>query len=338
MGEYAGSLFWVILYSMLLSWVLAVTLTPLLCVTLLKVKPAGDAGADSGPVLRRYRAMLRTLLRHRLGTGLALLALLFASVLGFGYVPPGFMPESARPQFVVDLYLPQGTDIEVTAAELAEAEAHVRAKPGVTHVTSFVGQGGLRFMLTYVPEDPNSSYGQLLVDVADASQIAPLIAELQAELEARHPEAAVKVWKFMLGRGGGKKIEAAFRGPDPGVLRGLAEQAKAVMASDPEALAIQDDWREKVPVLRPEVDPVAAERAGVDATQIAAALNRAFTGTPVGVYREGDTLVPIVSRPPWRSGPPRTSSTMSRSTAPSPSVTCRWGSSCAASRWSGWMP
>jgi multidrug efflux pump subunit AcrB len=298
MGEYAGSLFWVILYSMLLSWLFAVTLTPLFCVTLLKVKPQGAGGAEPGPLLRGYRETLMTLLRHRLGTGLALLALLFASVIGFGHVPPGFMPESARPQFVVDLFLPQGTAIEVTAAELAKAQAHVSGKAGVTHVTSFIGQGGLRFMLTYAPEDPNSSYGQLLVDVADASQIAALVADLQAELEARHPDAAVKVWKFMLGRGGGKKIEAAFRGPDPGVLRGLADEAKAVMAGDPEALAIQDDWREKVPVVRPEVDAVAAERAGVDPTQIAAALNRAFTGTQVGVYREGDTLVPIVSRAP----------------------------------------
>jgi multidrug efflux pump subunit AcrB len=298
MGEYAGSLFWVILYSMLLSWLLAVTLTPLFCVTLLKAKPVGEDGADSGPVRRRYRELLQILLRHRLGTGLVLVTLLVAALFGFGQVPPGFMPDSARPQFVVDLFLPQGTAIEVTAAELAEAEAHVRSKPGVTHVTSFIGQGGLRFMLTYVPEDPNSGYGQLLVDVADASQIAALIAELQTELEARHPEAAIKVWKFMLGRGGGKKIEAAFRGPDPGVLRDLAEQAKTVMASDPEALAIQDDWREKVPVLRPDIDPVAAERAGVDSTQIAAALNRAFTGARVGHYREGDTLVPIISRAP----------------------------------------
>jgi multidrug efflux pump subunit AcrB len=298
MGEYAGSLFWVILYSMLLSWLLAVTLTPLFCVSFLKVKPAEGARVGYGPVLERYRGLLRVLLRRRLATGVGLLALLLAAVLGFGYVPPGFMPESARPQFVVDLFLPQGTDIEVTAAELAEVEAHVRGKPGVTHVAGFVGQGGLRFMLTYVPEDPNSAYGQLLVDVEDAGRIAPLIAELQTELEGRHPDASIKVWKFMLGRGGGKKLEAAFRGPDPEVLRALAEQAKAIMANDPDAVAIQDDWREKVPVLRPAVDPVAAQRAGVDVTQISAALNRAFTGAQVGVYREGDTLVPIVSRAP----------------------------------------
>ena len=298
MGEYAGSLFWVILYSMLLSWLLAVTVTPLLCVVFLKVKPAADVHDARQPVLERYRAILRTLLRHRLGTGLALLALLAAGVVGFSLVTPGFMPESARPQFVVDMYLPQGTDIDVTAAELADIEETVRAKPGVTHATSFVGQGGLRFMLTYSPEEPNSAYGQLLVDVDDFRRIDPLVAELQEQLTAAHPDAAIKVWKFMLGRGGGKKIEAAFRGPDPAVLRRLADEAKAIMAADPGAVAVQDDWREKVPVLRPNVDPVAAQRAGVDVTQVSAALNRAFSGERVGAYREGETLVPIIARAP----------------------------------------
>ncbi len=297
MGEYAGSLFWVILYSMLLSWLFAVTLTPLFCVSFLKVKPAAG-GAVEHPILRRYRGLLRTALRHRALTGAMLLVMLGGAIFGFGFVAPGFMPESARPQFVVDLYLPQGTDIQVTAAELAQAEEYVRAKPGVSHVTSFVGQGGLRFMLTYSPEDPDSSYGQLLVDVDDPRVIAGLVSELQEELSQRHPEAEIKTWKFMLGRGGGKKIEAAFRGPDPAVLRELAEQAKAIMAADPGAVAIQDDWRQKVPVLRPAVDEVAAQRAGVDITQISSALNRAFSGTQVGVYREGDDLIPIVSRAP----------------------------------------
>jgi multidrug efflux pump subunit AcrB len=298
MGEYAGSLFWVILYSMLLSWLLAVTITPLLCVTLLRVKPLADADSARHPVRDGYRALLRALLRHRLGTGLALLVLLAAGVGAFGLVPPGFMPESARPQFVVDMYLPQGSDIEVTGAALADIEETVRAKPGVTHATSFVGQGGLRFMLSYAPEEPNSAYGQLLVDVDDYRRIDPLVAELQAALTAAHPDAAIKVWKFMLGRGGGKKIEAAFSGPDPAVLRRLAEEAKAIMAADPGAVAVQDDWREKVAVLRPALDPVAAERAGVDAERISAALNRAFSGEQVGVYREGDTLVPIIARAP----------------------------------------
>jgi multidrug efflux pump subunit AcrB len=297
MGEYAGSLFWVILYSMFLSWVFAVTLTPLFCVRFLTVKKPG-AGTDSSPVLDRYRTVLRAVLRHRAVTGVALLALLGGAVFGFRFVTPGFMPESARPQFVVDLYLPQGTDISTTAEEIARAGEYVLEQPGITHVSSFIGQGALRFMLTYVPEDPNSSYGQLLVDVDDPQRIPALVAELQEQLTVRHPDAELKVWRFMLGRGGGKKIEAAFRGPDADVLRSLAEQAKGILARDAGAMAVQDDWRQKVPVLRPAVDEVAAQRAGVDVNRISSALNRAFRGQQVGVYREGDRLVPIISRSP----------------------------------------
>lgn len=299
MGEYAGSLFWVILYSMLFSWLFAVTLTPLLCVAMLKVKviPAGTAEKQTG-ILYRYRRLLNVALRKRLLTGVIMLSLLISAIFGFSWVKPGFMPDSARPQFVVDMYLPQGSDIRETAKELEKIAAYVYEKDSVTHITRFVGQGGLRFMLTYSPEDPNSSYGQLLIDVDDANGIAELVDELQNELSERHPLAAIKVWKFMLGRGGGKKIEVAFKGPEPAVLRQLAEQAKAIMADDPGAIAIQDDWREKTPVLRPVVNEVAARRAGVDITQISQALNRTFTGERVGVYREKDKLIPIIARAP----------------------------------------
>lgn len=299
MGEYAGSLFWVILYSMMLSWLFAVTLTPLLCVAMLKVKvqPEGEAQKITG-VLYRYRQLLNAALRKRLFTGAIMLGLLVSAIYGFNWVKPGFMPDSARPQFVVDMYLAQGSDIRETEHELEEMAKYVHEKSGVTHVTRFVGQGGLRFMLTYSPEDPNSSYGQLLIDVEDASGIAALVDELQNELSERHPLAEIKVWKFMLGRGGGKKIEVAFKGPEPAVLRQLAEQAKAIMAADPGAIAVQDDWRDKTPVLRPVVNEVAARRAGVEITQISQALNRTFTGERVGVYRERDKLIPIIARAP----------------------------------------
>jgi multidrug efflux pump subunit AcrB len=297
MGEYAGSLFWVILYSMLLSWLFAITLTPLFCVALLKVNDQ-PAPVRDGRVMTAYRKLLRTVLAYRRSSGALLVAVLVAGVVAFGFVPPGFMPDSARPQFVVDLYLPQGTDIDATARVVAEVERKVKARPGVSRVTSFIGQGALRFMLTYSPEDPNPAYGQVLVDVERFEDIAGLIAALQPELGQAFPHVDVKVWKFMLGRGGGKKIEAAFRGPDPQVLRRLADEAKAVMAKDPEALAIQDDWRQQVPVVSPRFSVEAAQRAGVLPSDIAGALEYNYIGQQIGVYREREKLIPIVARAP----------------------------------------
>ena len=297
MGEYAGSLFWVILYSMFLSWVFAVTVTPLLCHDFLKVKAAkGKVKVSS--MMSMYKAVLVWVLQHRIATVSMLVALLAFAIYGLRFVPPGFMPESQRPQFVVDVYLPQGSDIQRTERFVENIEADIKAKDGVTNITSFIGGGGLRFMLTYAPEARNTSYGQLLIDVDDYTKIAPMLTELQDELSTKYTDASIKVWKFMLGRGGGKKIEARFTGPDSHVLRQLAEQAKAIMYADANLIAIQDDWRQQVPVLSPVYSPEKAQRFGLTTQEINQAIAQTLTGRNVGVYREGDNLIPIVVRSP----------------------------------------
>ncbi|USH03835.1 efflux RND transporter permease subunit [Grimontia kaedaensis] len=297
MGEYAGSLFWVILYSMFLSWVFAVTVTPMLCHDFLKVKPV-KADKKPGRMVTGYKALLAWVLKRRIISCALLFGTMAAAIWGVQFVPPGFMPESQRPQFVVDVYLPQGSDIKRTKAVVADIEKDVKAKEGITNITSFIGGGGLRFMLTYAPEARNPSYGQLLIDIDDYTKIAPLLGELQSELDAKYPDASIKVWKFMLGRGGGKKIEAGFKGPDSAVLRQLAEQAKAIMLADDNLIAVQDDWRQQVPVLRPVYSSEEAQRFSLTTQEINQAIAQTLTGRNVGVYREGDDLIPIVVRAP----------------------------------------
>lgn len=298
MGEYAGSLFWVILYSMALSWVFSVTVIPMLCYQFLTVKQTDEPQAE-GAILRIYRGLLHRVLRYRKTTGVVLIALFAAGIAGAGLVPPGFMPDSQRPQFVVDVYLPQGSDISHTAKVLGEIADDVTAHDGVTDITSFIGGGGLRFMLTYAPEPRNPSYGQLLVDVEDESQISTLINDLQSELTASHPDASIKAWKFMLGRGGGKKIEAGFSGPDAAVLRQLAEEAKAMMAGEESLIAVQDDWRQQVPVVVPTYNHSLLQKLGLTSVELNQAVAQTLSGRTVGQYREGDDLIPLVVRAPF---------------------------------------
>ncbi len=298
MGEYAGSLFWVILYSMLLSWIFAITVTPLLCYQFLKVSPKEQAESGPGWVTRRYSVLLHWALAHRGLTIVMLLLALAGAVSAARLIPPGFMPDSARPQFMVDLFLPQGTDIQRTAERLAQVEQWVAAQEGITHTSGFFGGGALRFMLSYAPEPVNPSYAQLLIDVDDYARIVPLVAQLQDELSGQFPDTSVKVWKFMLGRGGGKKIEVAFTGPDPRVLRRLAEEAMARMAQQPELIAVQDDWRQQVPVARPRWQQEQLQRLGLTESDVNAALAQTLSGRQIGIYREGDELIPLVVRAP----------------------------------------
>ncbi|MGL5729473.1 MAG: efflux RND transporter permease subunit, partial [Plesiomonas sp.] len=258
-GEYAGSLFWVIMYSMLLSWLLAVTLTPLFCVQLFRAAKTNQEVAV-GKFLRGYQSVLAACIRLRWPTLIACVVMLVLAIIGMKFVPPGFFPASTRAQFVVDYWLPQGTRIERTNQEVREIDAFVRSLPEVKSTTTLVGSGGLRFMLVYGAEEPNSSYAQLLVDVEDWKVIDSLMPKIRAHIEQHYPDAMPKVWKFQLGPGGGSKIEAKFSGPDTKILRQLAEQARQIYLDDGGMTAIKDDWRQPVKVVQPIWDEAKARQ------------------------------------------------------------------------------
>jgi multidrug efflux pump subunit AcrB len=154
----------------------------------------------------------------------------------------------------------------------------------------------MRFLVTYAPEKVNSAYMQFLVDVEDYAMIPGLIDEVEKHLLAEFPNVEVYGRKFLLGPGAGGKIQARFSGPDPNVLRGLAEQTIGILHDDGAAKAIRTDWRQRVKVMRPILAEEEANNAGVTAQDVALAVKSSFEGASVGVYREDDELLPIVFR------------------------------------------
>ncbi len=293
-GEYAGSLFYTITIALLFSWLVAIWLTPYFCTVLLKT---GTAEAPKeNVVLKVYRRLLGAAIRVRYMTIVVVVALFGSAIVGFSLVPAGFFPSSTRAQFVVDYFLPEGTDIARTQSDLNEIAEHIRGLDAVTGTNTSIGGGHTRFMLIYAAEDGNPGYGQILVDVNDYRNIAALQPQIQSWLEEAYPASSSKVWKFVLGPGGGSKIEARFFGTDPTVLRQLSEEAQTIM-SDAGAIAIKNDWREQIKVMRPVINTENARRLGLTQGEISNAVYAHLNGTNIGVYREGDELRDIVMRP-----------------------------------------
>ncbi|BDY04335.1 efflux RND transporter permease subunit [Ferrimonas sp. YFM] len=297
-AEYTGHLFWVILISLFYSWVFALTLTPLFCYWLFKEQQGqAQQSAESG-FIRSYKATLELSLKLRGLLVLGVFGLFLVSAWGFQFVKDGFFPASTTPQMVVDYWLPQGSDIERTYEDLAAIEAFVLEQEGVESVNATIGAGGLRYMLVYAPESENSAYGQLLVRLDDYRRNDTLIPKIQNHIDQTFPNAQAKVWRFVLGPGGGSKIEATFKGPDRAVLRQLADQAKAIMIADGGAIAIKDDWRQPVSVIEPLYSESEARRAGINREDLAMALLTNFSGRQIGTFREFDDLIPIFARAP----------------------------------------
>ena len=325
-GEFCRSLFLVLMISLLLSWVFAITVTPLFAAKFLTKKgggsqlaatgtdaadamncvPPADADAQervppdpySGGFYRAYRGFLEFCIVHRYLTWFVLVALLAASLFGFTKVKQNFFPESTRSQFMVHLWMPEGSSIHATEKRVEAMAEAVGRLEGVKNVTSVTGSGGLRFLLTYTPENSDNAYGILFVDVEDYRRIPELIEKSEALALNVAPDVLAYGQKFVLGPGDAQKIQFRILGPDPKVLRRAAEQALAVMREDGGFKEIQSDWRNRVDVLVPDIAEDRARKLGVTRSDIARSFKQATEGLTVGSYLEGDESLPIVVRAP----------------------------------------
>jgi multidrug efflux pump subunit AcrB len=306
-GEFMGSLFWVLCYSLFLSWITALTLTPFLANLLLKENPAkeGDEASDSedddaykGALFVIFGSMLRFALRFRWVTVAAMVALLVLAVIGFGNVKQSFFPASNTPMFHVDIWMPQGTDIQQTIKQSAEVEEYLGQLDHVEFVASTVGQGMQRFMLTYQPEQSYAAFAQMTVRVDTRENMFALLDGLEADLNKSfsHPTFRLRVMEF--GPTPASKIEARVIGSDPQVLRRIARQIEDVFNADPGARNVRHDWRERTKELVPQFNEPKARRLGISKQDLSSTLQMAFGGNTIGIIRDGTHMLPVITRLP----------------------------------------
>ncbi|PVZ82447.1 MFS transporter [Serratia sp. S1B] len=304
-GEYCKSLFQVLLISLMLSWVTALTLTPVFTKWAFEkqkvVEPNPDEPAKNpydGKVFRIYRSLLAKLLGQRAITLTVLAALLVASVIGFGSVRQSFFPPSNTPIFFVDMWLPYGTDIAYTEKIAAEIEQHIKVQEGVSDTMVTVGQGAMRFMLTYNAQRQYSNYAQVMVRAKQLNQIPAMTEQIERYVRSNYPQVNVQAKRIMFGPSNDSSIEARFIGPDPSVLRSLATKAENIINSDPNSDGVMHDWQERSKVIRPQFSDYLARELGVDKREVDNALRMSFGGIAVGLYRDGTRLMPIILRTP----------------------------------------
>ena len=303
-GEYCGTLFTVLLISLMLSWFTAISLTPFFASLFFKETVQNDEenleekDPYNGMIFVIYKRFLEFCMRYSLATMLILVVALGGSMYGFTKVKQSFFPSSTTPIFMVDVWMPEGTDIRSTNDTLKELEEWILEQNNIEHVTTTAGKGLQRFMLTYAPEKSYAAYGEIMTRVDDYQALPDLMARFRQHIEANYPQVQYKLKKIELGPGGGAKVEARIVGADPTILRGLAAQVIAVMHQDPGATNVRHDWRERTKVLEPQFNESQARRYGISKTEVNELLEMAFSGKAIGVYRDGTTLMPIVTRLP----------------------------------------
>ena len=298
-GEYVGSLFSVLLISLFLSWVTAITLTPFFCDLFMKEELETESGAErqdpyKGLLFSIYRPILRHSMHHKWLTTMGLVVMLVVAVMNATTIQQSFFPDSATPLFYVELRYPQGTSLNASEEQAMKLQQFIKDDPSVAYIATAANQGFLRFMLTYSAMEMGSNNIQLVVRTHDLKEIKPLLEKIDSYLKESQPEVSYVLRRLILGPSSGAKIEAKIVGQDSDVLRQIADEYKEKFREKSELVGIRDTWKQKVKVYQPIFDESKAADLGITKEGLDQAILTNLEGRTVGVYRDGTDLLPII--------------------------------------------
>ena len=301
-GEYTYAIFAVTVIALVLSWWVSVYFVPYLGTLLLKSKPQGEHAVEhelfDGPFYRHFRTAVTWCVEYRWkAIGITLLIFVLG-IVGMGRVQQQFFPDSSRPEILVDLWFPEGTAFKANEAVTQAVEQRLLKEQGVQSVSTWIGSGVPRFYLPLDQVFPQTNVSQIIVIPESLERRESLRLALPAVLAQEFPEARARV--KLLPNGPPVPYPVQFRvvGPDPKVLRLLADEVKAQMRASNSTRGVNDNWNEAIKVVRLEVDQAKARSLGVTSQSIAQAVRTLLVGSTVEQFREDNKLIDIVLRQP----------------------------------------
>ncbi|WP_315706821.1 MULTISPECIES: efflux RND transporter permease subunit [unclassified Bradyrhizobium] len=300
-GEYTGSIFWIVAIALIASWFVAVIFTPYIGVKLLPDMKAHH-GHDEHAIYdtRMYRGLRRIVrwcVEHRITTVAATVGVFVAAIVAFGHVQQQFFPLSERPELFLQLRLPEGTAFNVTEKAAKKAEALLKDDKDIATYTAYVGQGSPRFWLGLNPQLPNEAFAEIVIVAKDVAARERIKAKIEnAAADGAINEARVRVDRFNFGPPVGFPVQFRVIGPDTAKVRDIAYQVRDVMRQNPNVRDPQLDWNEQSPYLKLVVDQDRARALGLTPQDVSQSLAMLISGLQVTTIRDGIEKVGVIAR------------------------------------------
>ncbi|MEM6907825.1 MAG: efflux RND transporter permease subunit [Pseudomonadota bacterium] len=309
--EYTRTISLVIIITLSISWIFAMTITTTLCHNFLKVPEAGPDGEVRDPdedrkvaqIFNRltdfYERGLRRILKNRWKyVGAMVVLFMFGGFLQ-SQIPQLFFPDNDNPQVLVYVELPAGVSSQATderVREMAEIVADKEAFPEIQNFVSYVGFGGPRFVLSLTPVDPAPNKGFFVINTVDLASAEAIVPRLREKFSSSYSDMNTRVTRMFLGPEDPAVIQLQVVGPDADYINAKAEEVATAMANIDGMIEVWSDWRGQETDLALDVDQQAARVAGVTSADISSSLTRHLDGEMVSMYRDGDEMYPIMLR------------------------------------------
>ena len=298
-GEYAGGIFWIVGTAVLFSWVVSGIITPYLAVNMLpKDFGKGHHHGDpyDTPFYRKLRRLIDLAIERRWWVISATVAALAVAIFASRFVPQQFFPNSSRLELVVELRLKEGSSFAATTEQVKKMESVLAKDEDVRFFTAYTGAGQPRFYLSLNPELPNPGYAVFIVMTRDTEARERVRSRLMASVNEQFPEVWFRVTRLELGPPVGFPVQFRVVGPDTQVVRRIAREVEAVVASSPKVRDVQLDWNDPVRTLKVDLDQDKARVLGLAPADVALVTQTVMNGATLSHLREREDLIDIVAR------------------------------------------
>ena len=306
MGEIMGQIFVVLTIALLSSWVLSLTIIPLLAVNFIKVKHKGTQNSEKKGIFERLQRYYEIILSWNLKRPFILITivvmLFVISLWGISFLPFVFMPDSEKTVVSANLELPIGTAIEKTDRIVGEIEHYIRSnllvgddkKEGVVSFSSYVGKGAPKYDLGYSPPETNSYSAHILINTSSPDINQSVIDSLDAFCMNNFPDLKAIVSRLKSGGASSDPVSVRITGKNPEHFYPIVDSIKGKLREIPGTKTIADDWGMPVKKFIIKIDPIKTQLAGITNQDVAVSLQTILTGASIGDYREGDKVISIM--------------------------------------------
>ena len=304
MGEIVGPIFIVLAVVLLSSWAIALTIIPLLCAAMIRVKKKKQKNEQPTGARKVYGQLLLFCMKRPMVLMVAILLLFSASLFSMKWLPFIFMPDDDRNLVYADIELPVGTAIERTDEVVAEIEAFIEeqllvkspGQRGVSDWSSYTGKGAPKYDLGYTPSEGASHQSHLIMNTSSSQANSLVVSKLETWCRQRFPEIDIKVSALASGGGSADPVAIRISGKEPERLYNIVDQVKEKLKTVPGSKNIGDNWGMRTKKLVVDIDQTRAQVAGVSNQDVGVSLRTVLSGIQTSEFREGDRIIPIVMR------------------------------------------
>jgi multidrug efflux pump subunit AcrB len=297
-GTYAHDLFTVLCFSLIISWILAITQVPVFSFLFLKnvTKKKRSKDPYDGFMFRTVERTLSYLMDHKIPTIIVATLLLAISGYGYLFVKQKFFPDFNYNQAYIEYKLPYGTSPDRVNRDLAEITKKFMGYDEIKMVVSSQGMTPTRYCLVRPLGEVSDNYGEFIINFEDYETMLKMKPVLEKYIRENYPDAYFRVRKYNLSVKSTHLVEVEFSGPDPAVLRDLSHQAEDIMYHNPYAnkYTVCNDWEPMGKALYAKYDQTRAHRNSSSRSDVSNALLAATEGLPLGAFYDGQVPVDMI--------------------------------------------